>query len=121
MNKFLQIGESITYKNETDETIGYHDVVALGTSCIGIMAAPVLPGFEETVLLTGIWELPADSTAFSVGDMLYWNVENKKLTKTDTDIPAGMCTATKTTSATTASVKLLGNAFSKATTTTTGN
>lgn len=110
MANFLYKGESIYYTNTAEETINYHDVVAL-TSCIGIAAAPIISGATETVLLTGIWELPAVKTvAFAVGDILYWNTTDKNLTKTVTDIPAGMCVAEKATSGETAQVKLFGNA-----------
>lgn len=113
MAKFLYIGESITYTNEGDTAIGYHDTVALG-SCIGVAAAPIAPGASETVLLAGIWEMPAvKNTAFAIGDILYWNDTDKNLTKDTAGIPAGMCTAPKATAGDTAQLKLFGNGVIK--------
>lgn len=114
MNTFNYIGDSINYTNEAEETINYHDVVPL-TNLIGIAAAPIPKGFTETVLLTGVWELPAANTeAFAVGDVLYWNVDDKKLSKDSAGVPAGMCANAKTNAGTTAEVKLFGNAVLKA-------
>lgn len=113
MNTFNYIGDSIMYTNEAEETINYRDVVPL-TNLIGIAAAPIPKGATETILLTGVWELPAvNNAAFVVGDVLYWNTEDKKLTKDSTGVPAGMCTSPKTNTGTTAEVKLFGNAILK--------
>lgn len=106
----FDMGKVINYKNAGEE-IAYRDVVPIGTSCIGISNMPIPQNEVGTVTLEGIWELPADtSTTFEVGDMLYWNTAGKKLTKTSTDIPAGMCTLKKESATAVGQVKLLGNA-----------
>lgn len=110
MSNFVQVGEKIDFLNGTGADIAYHDVVPVGTACIGVAEMEIPQNETGTVNLEGIWELTADNAmAFNVGDMLYWNTAGKKLTKTNTDVPAGICILAKTTSETTAKVKLLGN------------
>ena len=110
MSDFVQVGEKIDFLNGTGADIAYHDVVPVGTACIGVAEMEIPQNETGTVNLEGVWELTADNaTAFNVGDMLYWNTAGKKLTKTNTDVPAGICILAKTTSEATARVKLLGN------------
>lgn len=110
MSNFVQVGEKIDFLNGTGADIAYHDVVPVGTACIGVAEMEIPQNETGTVNLEGVWELTADNaTAFNVGDMLYWNTSGKKLTKTNTDVPAGICVLAKINTGTTARVKLLGN------------
>lgn len=110
MSDFIQVGEKIDFLNGTGADIAYHDVVPVGTSCIGVAEMAIPQNETGTVNLEGVWELTADNaTVFNVGDMLYWNTAGKKLTKTNTDVPAGICVLAKINTGTTARVKLLGN------------
>lgn len=111
MSDFIQIGEKMDFLNNTGADIAYYDVVPVGTACIGVAEMEIPQNEMGTVNLEGVWELPADNaTTFEVGDMLYWNIAGKKLTKTNTDVPAGMCFKKKETATAVAQVKLLGNA-----------
>lgn len=110
MSDFIQIGEKMDFLNNTGADIAYYDVVPVGTACIGVAEMEIPQKKMGTVNLEGVWELPADNaTTFEVGDMLYWNIAGKKLTKTNTDVPAGMCFKKKETATAVAQVKLLGN------------
>lgn len=110
MSDFIQIGEKMDFLNNTGADIAYYDVVPVGTACIGVAEMEIPQNETGTVNLEGVWELPADNaTTFEVGDMLYWNIAGKKLTKTNTDVPAGICVLAKINTGTTARVKLLGN------------
>nr|DAP82600.1 MAG TPA: protein of unknown function DUF2190 [Caudoviricetes sp.] len=110
MSDFIQIGEKMDFLNNTGADIAYYDVVPVGTACIGVAEMEIPQKEMGTVNLEGVWELTADNaTVFNVGDMLYWNTAGKKLTKTNTDVPAGICVLKKDASTETARVKLLGN------------
>lgn len=110
MSDFIQVGEKIDFLNSTGVDIACNDVVPIGTACIGVAEMEIPKNETGTVNLEGVWELTADNaTTFNVGDMLYWNIAGKKLTKTNTDVPAGICVLAKTNSEATARVKFLGN------------
>lgn len=110
MSDYVQIGEKIDFTNTTGTDILYHDVVPIGTACVGVAEMAIPQDETGTVNLEGIWDLTADTaTTFEVGDMLYWNTAGKKLTKTNSDVPAGICVLKKETATETARVKLLGN------------
>ncbi|QNU67257.1 DUF2190 family protein [Ruminiclostridium herbifermentans] len=104
---FIQKGERIDYTNSTSGAIGYKDIIPLVTR-IGIAQEDIAIGATGTVAVTGVIELPADNTAaFAVGEQLYWDSTNNKLTKTaNSNIPAGWCTEPKATSSVTAKLKI---------------
>jgi predicted RecA/RadA family phage recombinase len=98
-------GHVIDYTAGAD--IAYGDVVSL-TTRIGVALEPIANTATGSVAIEGIWELPAiTGTAFAVGDALYWDVSESKLTTTSTDnIPAGWATQIKASAAATAFVKI---------------
>jgi predicted RecA/RadA family phage recombinase len=104
---YVQKGERIDYTNSTASAIGYKDILPLVTR-ISIALEDIAVGATGTIGVTGILELSAENTvAFDVGDQLYWDQTNGKLTKTSTsNILAGWCTEPKTTTGTTARVKI---------------
>ena len=104
MTKFIQDGKVIDYVAGAD--IAYMDVVPL-TTCIGVAGEDIPSGATGSVSLTGVYELPAVSTAIAVGDAVYWNASDKKITATATNnVPAGMCVAAKASGVTTIRVRI---------------
>lgn len=104
---FIQKGETIDYKNAGASEIAYGDAVSLITR-IGIAGETLAVGATGSLHVVGVFELPADATtAFAVGDALYWDVANSILTKTSAGmIPAGWCTETKAQAGATGRVKI---------------
>lgn len=103
---FVQEGRVIDY-TAGDDAIDVGDVVAL-TTCVGVALEDIAAGAKGSVQLTGVWTMPAvNDAAFGVGDQLYWDATNSKLTKTATDnISAGVCVAAKGSTVAVASVKI---------------
>jgi predicted RecA/RadA family phage recombinase len=102
----VQTGDVIDYVNTTEEVIPVGSIVPLGSFC-GVAETDIEVGHAGAVNIVGVWDIPAVTVAFSVGDFLYWDATSKKATKTDTDNTAlGVAVATKATSSTTARVKL---------------
>lgn len=103
---FVQKGESIDWTNSTGADIGYRDVIPLGGR-IFIAGENIANGATGTIQSEGVWELPADNTtAFVVGDVLYWDAAANQLTKTAGTYKAGYCTAPKVQSDTVAWAKI---------------
>ena len=76
--------------------------------CVGVAAAAAAIGATVTVHVEGEFTLAKETgVAFTVGDKLYWDATNNNLDKTDTNIPAGICTEAAASGATTAKVKLV--------------
>lgn len=107
MNNFVNEANLIDFPNSTGADITYHQVVPI-TGRIGI-AADIIPiGAVGSLSVSGAWELPAETgVAFAVGDPLYWDNTNKRLTKTASgNTPAGWCIAAKASAAAIASTKI---------------
>ena len=106
MARYVQPGKAIEYTNASEETIRYGDVVAL-TNCVGVAAADIAPGATGVIELSGVYEMPADtSAAFTQGQKLYWDASGQKVTATEGDIAAGIAVEAKPDSAAVALVKL---------------
>ena len=106
MARYIQPGKAIEYTNAGEETIRYGDVVAL-TSCIGVAAADIAPGETGVIELSGVYEMPAETTAaFTQGQTLYWDSSAKALTATKGTIAAGIAVEAKATDDALALVKL---------------
>ncbi|MCT7489123.1 DUF2190 family protein [Aliarcobacter cryaerophilus] len=99
-------GKVITYTCQKDVTVG--DVIPLGVSMIGIAVNSGLVGEEISVEIEKVWTIKAKTTdVIAVGDVLYWDAEEKELTKEDTDnIYAGRAMSSKAAVAGTAEVKI---------------
>jgi len=104
---YIQKGEIIDYVNNGASNIAYNDVVPM-ISRIGVAAENIPVGGIGGVRTEGIYELPAvNDAAFSVGDQLYWDATNGKLTKESSDtVPAGWCVEAKETTGVVAKVKI---------------
>lgn len=106
MANYVQPGKIINYANNSGADIAYGDVVVL-TSRIGVAACPIPSGGIGTVALEEVYEMPAETTAaFTVGQKLYWDAENKRLTATAGAIAAGVAVEAKAAADSSALVKM---------------
>jgi predicted RecA/RadA family phage recombinase len=102
----VQTGDVIDYVNTTGSLIEVGSIVPLGSLC-GVAETDIEDGRAGAVNIVGVWDVPAVTGAFNVGDVLYWDATNNKATKTDTgNTPLGVAVASKSGSGTTARVKL---------------
>lgn len=99
MARYIQKGNTINYKNTGSEAIEFEDVVVL-TDRIGVAALDIPAGAVGAVNLTGVFEMPAETTAaFTVGQALYWDADNKRVTATKAQsgaVTAGIAVEPKT-------------------------
>lgn len=106
-SRYIQKGASIDFKNATEEKINAGDMVAIGKARTGIAATDIVVGATGTVAVEGVFAVPKDtSTEVKQGDALYFNAEGKKVTKTDSDVPAGWAVADAATADTEVLMKL---------------
>ncbi|MFY9085366.1 DUF2190 family protein [Aliarcobacter cryaerophilus] len=99
-------GKVVPYTCTRDVTVG--DVIPLGVSMVGIAVNSGLVGEEISIELEKVWTIKAKtSEVISIGDVLYWDDEEKELTKEATDnVYAGRATNSKTAVAGTVDIKL---------------
>lgn len=103
---YIQKGDTIDFTNASGTDIAYGDVVPIG-SRIGIAAENIADDATGSLKVSGVHELAADNTvAFDVGDTVYWDDVNKKLTATEGTYIAGWITEPKAQTGTTARVKI---------------
>ena len=107
LTRYIQKGANIDYKNATEEKINAGDMVAIGKTRTGIAATDIVVGTVGTVAVEGVFAVPKDTaTDVKAGDALYFNAESKKVTKTNTDVPAGWAVADADTTTTEVLMKL---------------
>ena len=91
MAVYIQKGDRIDYKNDTEAVIKSGDVVVMGTNRIAVADCQIEVGAVGALALTGVWEFPADtSAAIEFGAIAYWDDSSKtmKATKSASEIPA---------------------------------
>ncbi len=98
MARYIQEGKIINYRNTTAETIHFGDEVVL-TDRIGVASADIESEILGTVALDGVFEFASETgTAFTVGQTVYWDSANHRVTATKAEsgaILAGMVVAPK--------------------------
>lgn len=93
MAKYIQKGSNIDYTNSGAAAISAGDVVSL-TTRIAIAGTDIAVGATGSVTVGGVFEIDKTaSLAISQGDKVYYSTTTKKITKTDTDVPAGWAIA----------------------------
>lgn len=103
---YVQKGEILDFLNTTATEIGYNDVVTLG-SRIGVAKDIIPVDALGSVVVTGVYELPADTAAaFVAGEPLYWDETAGKVVKTAGDIAAGWAFGNKIAAGAVALVKI---------------
>ncbi len=109
MARYIQEGKIINYQNGTDGKISYGDVVVL-SGRIGVASVDIPTGSIGTVQLEGVFEISAEtSAAFTVGETVYWDGANKRVTAakpTSDAVVAGIVVEPKASSAAAAFIKL---------------
>ena len=91
MANYIQKGNTIDYT--ATAAIAAGDVVSLG-SHIGVAAGDIPAGAVGALAVEGVFEIDKTaSLAISTGDAVYFSTSTKKVTKTDTDVPAGWAVA----------------------------
>ena len=106
MVNFIQDGRVIDYAN-TGADIAYHDVVVLGNR-VGIAGENIPTGEKGSVIVEGVFEIPAISTeAFTIGQIAYLNAQGKAtVTKDALTTVIGWVTEPKTQAGTSALIKI---------------
>jgi len=93
---FVQKGDILDFTNSGTTDIEYMEVVVVGAR-IGVAQEPIAKDATGSVSVSGVYQIPADSTtAFAVGDELFWDKTNGKAIKTAGGISAGWAFADKT-------------------------
>lgn len=106
MAKYVQPGNVIDYVNGGEAKIEAGDVVAFGGR-FGIAACDIAVGATGTIALSGVFEFAKASGAVALGDVVYWDATNEKVTTTVTNnTPIGVCVKAEVSGATTIRVAL---------------
>lgn len=106
MATYIQKGNTIDYTNSGATKIAAGDVVSL-TSRIGIAAGDIAASAVGALAVEGVFEIDKTaSLAISLGDAVYFDTTNKKITKTNTDVPAGWAIKAAAAADTTVLVKI---------------
>lgn len=104
---YWQRGESLDYKNTTDNTIPENTVIPI-VSRIGVTGMAIEPKQMGSLHVTGVFEMPKEpGTAISMGTMVY--LSGDTITNTsDGNIPAGYAAQDAAAEDAKVIVKLLG-------------
>ena len=102
----IQDGRVIDYTLAGSVNVG--DVIPLGSSMVGIAVISGLAGEVISVDTEKVWQVTAKtSEAIAVGDILYFDVTNRELTKTSTgNVKAGKAMTSKSAVAGTINIKI---------------
>lgn len=104
---YVQIGENLDYKNETETAIAAGDLVKLETR-VGVAATEILAGETGAVCVRGVFKMPKSGTAaVKMGALVYF--DGTGITNTaGTNTPAGYAAASAAAADTEILVNLLG-------------
>lgn len=107
MARFVQEGKTIDYTNGGEVAIKYGDVVSEGGK-VFVAMENIAVGATGGLRTEGVFEFPAETTtAFLVGDTLYWDKVAQKATKTSTsNALLGFAVSSKAQATTTCIAKL---------------
>lgn len=98
-------GEVVDYTNSGETAIAAGDIVSL-TTRVGVAASAIPAGEWGSVSVVGVYEFPKGSVVISQGDAVYFSTSTGKITKTNTDVPAGWAVAGALQAAETVLVKI---------------
>ncbi len=105
---YVQEGKTIHYTNSGEAAIGYCDVVPL-TSRVGVAACDIPTGGKGTLSISGVYELPADTAAMTVGQLVHWDTAAGKVVAAAGEsgtVPCGTVVADKGAGSASALVKI---------------
>ena len=75
-------------------------------SRIGVCGTRIPAGESGNVHVVGVYYMPKGNTAIAQGDAVFFNASSGKITKTNTDVPAGWATEAAAAGDDTVSVKI---------------
>ena len=75
---YVQEGKTIDYMNNGDADIAYCDVIPL-ISRVGVAGCDIPKGGKGSLSISGVYELPADTTAMTVGQLVHWTTAAGKV------------------------------------------
>lgn len=75
---YIQEGKTIDYRNSGEADIAYCQVVPL-TSRVGVAACAIPKGSKGSLSISGVYELPADTAAMAVGQLVHWDIASDKV------------------------------------------
>lgn len=103
---YRQKGETLDYIPDANQQAG--DIVSLGTR-VGVIGEDVQAGQLGHVHVEGVYQMPKDTAAITLGATVYFNAGTGVVTATAAgNVPAGYAVAEAAASDTAALVKLLG-------------
>lgn len=109
MAKFIQELDRIDFKNATTESIAVGDIVSIG-KMHGVAITDIAPNAVGAVKVTGCFEVTAlASDSFAVGDTVYFDKDQKRASKTDTNPVLGVVLTEKRPGTTVLEVALIPN------------
>ena len=111
MRNFIQPGDTITAAAPYDVASG---AGALISTMFGVAAGTYANGAEGEFKLTGVFDFPAEThatdQALAVGNAVYWDNTNKRMTKTSSgNTKVGVAVLAKASTAATVRVRLNGS------------
>ena len=84
--RYVQKGESIDYRPETDIKAG---TIVPFAGFVGITRLDIRAGELGALAVSGVFETPKADIAIDVGDPIYWDEANEVATKEKTDVYLG--------------------------------
>ena len=84
--RYVQKGESIDYRPETDIKAG---TIVPFAGFVGITRLDIRAGELGALAVSGVFETPKADEAIDVGDQVYWDEANEVATKQKTDVYLG--------------------------------
>lgn len=104
MINFIEKGDVLDYTAAAAVKSGAAVVLV---NHIGVAGGDIALGKTGAVNVSGVYELAAETgVAFAIGDDLYWDTANNRLTKTTGTVKAGWAWAAKAADAAVAQVRL---------------
>ena len=105
---YVQPGNNLDYINNGSAAIEAGDVIALGTTRVGVAGCDIAVGEVGSVIVKGVFEFPKTGTAaIALGAAVYF--DGTGITNADSgNTPAGYAVAAAEASSETILVKLLG-------------
>ena len=98
-------GTVVPVTNSGSAAIEPGDVISL-TTRIGVAGSRIPAGETGNAHVVGVFTFPKATGAISQGDAVYFSTSTGKITKTDTDVPAGWATEAAASGDETVSVKI---------------
>ncbi len=91
--KYWHKGESLDYKNGTENKISAGDVIIIG-SRVGVAGTDIMPGETGSVHVSGVYQFDKkDQAELAIGTVVYLSADGITTTKTDNTL-AGFVTET---------------------------